>query len=93
MRFDGAASETIPAMTRLGHPDRGAVAALAAAFLVYLVAGHAYHPGKTMDEAAVGSGICIVLVTVLATVTLRRPQRRPALLVRRITRLRRSTAR
>ena len=44
------------------------IAALAAAFLVYLLAGHAYHPGQAMEEAAMGAGICIVLVTFVAAV-------------------------
>jgi hypothetical protein len=57
------------------HPSRGTVVALGVAFLIYLVAGHAFHPGQTMDEAAMGSGICIVLVTVLASVTFTLPPR------------------
>ena len=62
-------------MARLAHPPRHTAAALGVAFLIYLIAGHAYHPGKAMGEAAMGSGICIVLVTVLAAVTLARPVR------------------
>jgi NADH:ubiquinone oxidoreductase subunit 6 (subunit J) len=38
---------------------------LLAAFVVYLLAGHAVHPGETMHEAAMGAGICIVLVTLV----------------------------
>jgi hypothetical protein len=60
-------------MDRLSRPSRGTVCAFGVAFLLYLVAGHGFHPGQTMDEAAVGAGICIVLVTVLAAATLARP--------------------
>lgn len=62
-------------MARLSHPSRGTVYAFGVAFLIYLIAGHGFHPGQTMDEAAMGAGICIVLVTVLAAVTLARPAR------------------
>jgi hypothetical protein len=59
----------------LRHPRHCLIAALAAAFLVYLVAGHAYHPGESMEEAAMGAGICIILATFVAAVaTLVRPQ-------------------
>jgi hypothetical protein len=47
-------------------------AVLVAAFFVYLVAGHAVHPGQTMDEATLGSGICIILVTLAAGVGIAR---------------------
>jgi hypothetical protein len=69
-------------MARFSHPSRRTVAALGVAFLAYLVAGHALHPGQRMDEAAMGSGICIVLVTVLAGVVLVRPPRPAAPFVR-----------
>lgn len=69
-------------MVRLSQPSRRTVAALGAAFLLYLVAGHAFHPGQTMDEAAMGAGICIVLVTVLVGVALVRPPRPAAPFVR-----------
>jgi hypothetical protein len=52
----------------LRRPHRSLIAALAAASLVYLVAGHAHHPGQSMEEAAVRAGICIVLVTFVAAV-------------------------
>jgi hypothetical protein len=56
-------------VSALRYPRRALIAALAAAFLVYLVAGHAHHPGQSMEEAAMGAGICIVLVTFVAAVT------------------------
>lgn len=65
-------------MANFGRPRRHVVAALVAAFLAYLAAGHAHHPGKTMDEAALGSGICIVLV-VAAAVAVLRPRQWPSL--------------
>lgn len=55
--------------------QRALLAALGATFLLYLVAGHAFHPGQRMDEAAMGAGICIVLVTVLALAFVPPPSR------------------
>ena len=84
-RFDARDAGKCVAMVRLSHPSCRTVAALGVAFVAYLVAGHALHPGQTMDEAAMGSGICIVLVTVLAGVALVRPPR-PAVPFARLVR-------
>jgi hypothetical protein len=73
-RDDGKSS----GMSRLRRPRSCALAALATAFVIYLVAGHAYHPGQTMDKAAMGAGICIVLVTGAAVALLRPPPPRAA---------------
>ena len=61
-------------MARLPRIRRSLIAAVAAAFLAYLVLGHAHHPGKTMDDAAMGAGICIVLVTLAAAAALAQPR-------------------
>lgn len=50
------------------------------ASFVYLVVGHSHHPGQSMEEAAMGAGICIVLATV-AAVALLPTVPRPARLV------------
>jgi hypothetical protein len=73
-------------VSSLRRPRRTFPAALAAVFLVYLVAGHASHPGQTMEEAAMGAGICILLVTVVGAVAFAAPLpalawMRPAVLV------------
>ena len=59
------------AQRRTGAP----LIAIVAALLLYLLLGHAQHPGKTMEEAASGAGICIMLVTIMAVAAAGRPQR------------------
>ena len=44
------------------------------ALVAYLVVGHSYHPGETMDEAAVGAALCIVVVVLGAIVVVARPR-------------------
>ena len=60
------------ARRRTGPP----LIAVVGALLLYLLLGHAQHPGETMEEAATGAGICIMLVTIVAVVAAGRPPRR-----------------
>lgn len=53
---------------------RALLSTIVAALLLYLLLGHAQHPGQTMKEAATGAGICIMLVTIVAVVAAARPQ-------------------
>ena len=46
---------------------------LVSAFALYLVAGHGFHAGQTIEDAAMGSGICIVLVAVAGAAALTYP--------------------
>jgi hypothetical protein len=52
---------------------RGPLFTIVAALLLYLLLGHAQHPGETMEQAATGAGICLLLVTTIAVVVAARP--------------------